>query len=114
MLGGTPALQPIRPAYRLRVLSEQQLDQLQAATLEILEDVGVHCPSKRVRAIYAWHGAEVDNESHNVRLPPDTVLEAMSHAPRFYTLGARLPEFDLVLDGTATYCGTDGCGVETI
>jgi trimethylamine--corrinoid protein Co-methyltransferase len=56
----------------------------------------------------------VDNESHTIRLPPDTVLEAMSHAPRFYTLGARLPEFDLVLDGTATYCGTDGCGVETV
>jgi trimethylamine--corrinoid protein Co-methyltransferase len=38
----------------------------------------------------------------------------MSHAPRYYTLGARRHEFDLKLDGTATYCGTDGCGVETI
>jgi trimethylamine--corrinoid protein Co-methyltransferase len=47
-------------------------------------------------------------------LPPDAVLDAMSHAPRYYTLGARWPEFDLKLDGTATYCGTDGCGVETI
>jgi trimethylamine--corrinoid protein Co-methyltransferase len=41
-------------------------------------------------------------------------MEAMSHAPRFYTMGARLPAFDLRLDGTATYCATDGCGTETI
>jgi trimethylamine--corrinoid protein Co-methyltransferase len=47
-------------------------------------------------------------------LPPDVVLNAISQAPRSYTLGARLPEFDLALDGAATYCGTDGCGVETI
>jgi trimethylamine--corrinoid protein Co-methyltransferase len=95
-------------------LSDGQLEQLQAATLEILGEVGVHCPSERALSVYADHGAQVDWESHIAKLPPDVVLDAMSQAPRFYTLGARLPEFDLVLDGTATYCGTDGCGVETI
>jgi trimethylamine--corrinoid protein Co-methyltransferase len=38
----------------------------------------------------------------------------MSHAPRYYTMGARSAAHDLKLDGTATYCATDGCGVETI
>jgi trimethylamine--corrinoid protein Co-methyltransferase len=52
--------------------------------------------------------------THIVRLPPELVIEAMSHAPRFYTMGARLPAFDLNLDGKAMYCATDGCGVETI
>jgi trimethylamine:corrinoid methyltransferase-like protein len=41
-------------------------------------------------------------------------MEAMSHAPRFYTMGARHPLFDLKLDGKTFYCATDGCGVETI
>jgi trimethylamine--corrinoid protein Co-methyltransferase len=38
----------------------------------------------------------------------------MSHAPRFYTMGARRPAFDLQLDGSTMYCATDGCGTETI
>ena len=83
-------------------------------SLEILDEVGIHCPSKKALNIYAEHGAQVDFESRIVKLPPDIILEAMSHAPRFYTMGARSPAHDLKLDGKATYCATDGCGVETI
>jgi trimethylamine--corrinoid protein Co-methyltransferase len=110
----TPRLEPIIPEYRLRILSEEQSGQLQGGTLEILQEVGVHCPSERALAIYAEHGAQVDFESQLVTLSPDVVLGAMAHAPRFYTMGARAPAFDLVLDGTAMYCATDGCGTETI
>ncbi len=110
----TPPLQPIVPGSHLRLLSDDQLAGLQAATLELLDDTGVHCPSRRALDIYAAHGARVDFDSQIVRLPPDLVLGAMSHAPRFYTMGARVPDFDLQLDGTAMYCATDGSGVETI
>lgn len=110
----TPELQPISPSYHLRILSDEQLAQFKAATLEILEDIGFHCPSKRALAIYTEHGADVDLEGQIVKLPPDLVIEALSHAPRFYTMGARSADFDLVLDGTAMYCATDGCGTETV
>ena len=110
----TPQLQPIVPSYRLRILSDEQLAQLKSATLEILEEVGVHCPSKKTLAIYAEHGAQVDFDHKIVKLPADIVLKAMSHAPRFYTMAARSAAHDLKLDGTALYCATDGCGVETI
>jgi len=114
VFGETAPLQPIKPAYRLRILSDAQLEQLQAATLEILEEVGVHCPLDEALSIYADHGASVDFQAQVARLPPQVVLDAMSHAPRYYTLAGRRSAFDLVLDGTATYCGTDGCGVATI
>jgi len=114
MSGETPQLQPIVPTYHVRILSDEQLEQLKAATLEILDEVGVHCPSQKVRDIYAEHGAQVDPESQVVKLPPDVVLEAMSHAPRYYTMGARWKAHDLRLDGRAMYCATDGCGIETI
>jgi trimethylamine--corrinoid protein Co-methyltransferase len=110
----TPQLQPIVPAYRLRILSDEQLGQLKSATLEILGEVGVHCPSEKALAIYAQHGAQVDFQGQIVKLPPNVVLEAMSRAPRFYTMGGRSAAFDLKLDGTAMYCATDGCGTETI
>ncbi len=110
----TPQLQPIVPGSRLRILSDEQLARFKSATLQILEEVGVHCPSEKAQSIYAEHGAQVDFENQLVKLPPDVVLEAMSHARRFYTMGARSPAHDLKLDGTAMYCATDGCGIETI
>jgi trimethylamine--corrinoid protein Co-methyltransferase len=110
----TPALQPITPAYHTQILEDGQLDSLQDATLEILEQVGINCPSEKALKIYAEHGAVVDFSRQLVKLPRSVVIEAMSHAPRFYTMGAQLPDFDLVLDGKTMFCATDGCGVETI
>jgi len=110
----TPALQPIVPGYRVEILTDEQRDLLKNTTLEILDEVGVQCPSEKALRIYADHGARVDMSTHLVQLPPELVIEAMAHAPRFYTMGARLAAFDLRLDGKAMYCATDGCGVETI
>lgn len=110
----TPRLEPIRPSYHVNILSDEQLERLKSATLDILAQVGIHCPSAKALDIYAEHGAQVDRDSQLVRLPPDVVRDAMSDAPRFYTMGARMPAFDIELDGTAFYCATDGCGVETI
>jgi len=56
----TPVLQPITPAYHVRILEDAQLRQLQSATLEILEQVGIHCPSEKALDIYAEHGGLVD------------------------------------------------------
>jgi trimethylamine--corrinoid protein Co-methyltransferase len=110
----TPKLQPIVPGYHLSILSDQQLAELKSATLEILEEVGIHCPSERARRIYAEHGAQVDLQTQIVRFPPEVVIEAMSHAPRYYTMGARSEAHDLRLDGTAMYVATDGSGLTTI
>jgi trimethylamine---corrinoid protein Co-methyltransferase len=112
--GATPLLQPIVPAYHLRILDDEQLAAFKSATLEILDGTGVHCPSETARRIYAEHGAHVDAQSQIVRLPPEIVLKAMASAPRFYTMAARSPLHDIHLDGKAFYCATDGCGVETI
>jgi trimethylamine--corrinoid protein Co-methyltransferase len=114
MYSKTPPLQPIVPSYHLRILSDEQLEQLKSAALRILEKTGIHCPSEWALHIYAEHGAQVDFERQIVKLPTDVVLEAMSHAPRYYTMGARSQAHDLVLDGNTFYCATDGCGTKTI
>ena len=114
MYSKTPPLQPIVPSYHTRILNDEQLDQLKSATLGILEKTGIHCPSEKALHIYAEHGAKVDFESQIVKLPPDVVLDSLSHAPRYYTMGARSPEHDMKLDGKTFYCSTDGCGTRTI
>lgn len=110
----TPPLQPVRPARPYHLIDEKQVAQLAEGTLELLDEVGVHCPSEKCLRIYADHGARVDFDSKIVRLSPDLVRDSLASAPRYYTMGARSPAVDLHLDGTALYCATDGCGVETI
>jgi trimethylamine--corrinoid protein Co-methyltransferase len=109
-----PPLEPLRTTYRLRFLTDKQLDDLQNATLEIMEKTGVRFPSKKCLTIFAEHGAQVDWESQIVRLKPDLVFKALATIPRYFRMGARNPDYDLQLEQGVTYFTTDGCGVETI
>jgi trimethylamine--corrinoid protein Co-methyltransferase len=110
----TPPLEPIRSRRQVRFLDDEQLDRLQDATLRILEDVGVRFPSETALEILADHGANVDRASRIVRFPRDLVRRALATAPRFFTMAARDPRFDLQLEDGVSYFTTDGCGVATI
>ena len=107
-------IEPIRNKLDFHVLSSDQLDEIRSATLEILENVGVHFPSERALKVFSEHGARVDQDTHIVQIPADLVLEAMSHAPRVYKLGGRGAGRDLTLDGRSSYFATDGSGTETV
>jgi trimethylamine--corrinoid protein Co-methyltransferase len=109
-----PNIEPIRSRFHLQVLTADQVQAIQAATLQTLEHVGVHFPSQRALSVFAEHGAQVDMDQQVVRLSPDLVGEALSHAPRSYTLSGRADGTDLLLDGRASYFGTDGCGTKTV
>lgn len=109
-----PPLEPIRTPYRVRFLSDEQLDELQEATLRILDEVGVQFPSAMALEVLGDHGARVDTATQVVRFPPDLVRHALASVPRRFTMGARVPEYDLHLGDGASYFTTDGCGYETI
>jgi trimethylamine---corrinoid protein Co-methyltransferase len=110
----TPDILSYPSKIKREVLSQKQLDALQAATFQILADVGVRFPSQKALQIFADHGATVDWDTQIVRLAPDLVTKAMSTAPRSFVLGGREPRFDLTLDGNNTYLCTDGCGTRVI
>ena len=109
-----PPLEPIHTKHRLQYLSPEQLDQMQSATLQVLEETGVYFPSGKALAVFAEHGAVVDHVHQIVRLPRDLVRRAMATAPRHTHLGARDPLCDLHLEDQKTYFTVDGCGVEVI
>jgi trimethylamine--corrinoid protein Co-methyltransferase len=114
MYSKTPPIKPIVPAYRIRILSDKQLEKFKSNTFEILGKTGIHCPSKRAIKIYSEHGAKVNFDTQIVKLPSDIILEALSHAPRYYTMGGRTEDFDLHLSKEVTYEATDGTGTKTI
>jgi trimethylamine--corrinoid protein Co-methyltransferase len=114
MYSDTPDIIPFTSPFKSELLTQSQLETLKEGTLRLLDEVGVHFPSRRGLEIFADHGARVDMEKEIVRIPPDLVAKAMSTAPRSFVLGGREERFDLLLDGSCSYLCTDGTGVHVI
>ena len=102
------------PKLKLEILTTEEVKKIHAATLWIIEHVGIRFPSKRALDIWEANGAAVDREKKIVRVKGDVIEEALAKCPPAYPLAARDPEQDLPLDGNHVYLGTDGCGVEVI
>jgi trimethylamine--corrinoid protein Co-methyltransferase len=102
------------PKLKLEILTTEEVKKIHAATLWLIENVGVRFPSKRALEIWEAHGATVDHEKKIVRAKGDLIEEALSKCPPTYSLAACDPQQDLPLDGNHVYLGTDGCGVEVI
>ena len=114
MFTTTPPISPITPAYHIRLLSDDQKIQFRNGTFQILEKTGFHCPSQKALKIYAENGGNVDFQNQIVKLSSDVIIDALSHAPRYYTMGGRIETFDLDLSKKVTYEATDGTGTKTI
>ena len=102
------------PAFRVDVLSREDIEQIHAATLEVIESVGVKFPLPEALDILAANGASIDRDNCIARIPAAVVEDALKSAPSTYTLAARDPERDLPLDGSHVFLGTDGCGVQVL
>jgi len=92
----------------LVILSQEDLEQLDAAALEVLSEVGVSIPSARASAALAARGAAVDGA--RVRMRPELVRELVGLAPARLTLGARAAA--PLVTGERSLITTDGCCVE--
>jgi trimethylamine--corrinoid protein Co-methyltransferase len=65
----------------LSVLSQQDIERIHAATLDILEVSGVEIGSPRLLEFLQDKGLPVNRESRVVRFPRDRVEESLSHVP---------------------------------
>jgi trimethylamine--corrinoid protein Co-methyltransferase len=111
MITETPDIIPFTSPFKSELLTQAEIETLKGGTLRLLDEVGVHFPSRRALEIFADFGARVDWDKEIVRIPPDLVHKAMSTAPRSFVLGGREERFDLLLDGSCSYLCTDGTGV---
>jgi len=114
MYSKTPDIVPFPLPFKRELLTQDQLEILKGGTLCLLEEVGIHFPSRNALQIFADHGARVDMDKEIVRLPPDLVEKAMSTAPRSFVLAGREERFDLLLDGSCSHLCTDGTGVHVV
>ncbi|MFC2029205.1 trimethylamine methyltransferase family protein [Chloroflexota bacterium] len=89
----------MKPA-RFEVLSQEEVAQIHAASMEVLSNVGVGVEWKPARDIFRRAGAEVDEDSQSVRIPEALVNWAVEQAPEQFTLFG--PEFQMEVGGGQT------------
>ena len=105
----------INPDRKIRLLSDEKLDKIHEAILEVLQKTGVRFPSQKALDIFAQAGAEVDFNSQIVKIQPDLLMKTLAKAPAEFVMGSRgNPDLDIKLDGTGIYCGTAGTGNATV
>ncbi|HYB84022.1 MAG TPA: trimethylamine methyltransferase family protein, partial [archaeon] len=104
MKGGPEALPPIfirliprgvvthmimRRGGYLKFLSNEQIYEIHASTLDLLEHVGVQVESEEALKLLNGVGAAVDFKTKRVRIGPDLVGEAVKKTPPSFILHAR-------------------------
>lgn len=81
------------------LLSQEQVETIHAASLEILAEVGLLVRNQKAREIFSENGAEVNSVSQNVRIPSSVVEEFRAGFPASFTFHGRDPDFDRTIPG---------------
>jgi len=86
-----------------KVLSDDQIQDIHLATLEILNEVGVRVEYKPALEIFKDNGCEVDFKERIVKIPEHILRKTLSTCPSRFTLYGRTPEFDVKVDTQSVY-----------
>ncbi len=98
----TPSTAVCTPRYQ--ILSAGQIDRIHAATLELLETVGVNVRHQGARDMMAQAGCTVRQDG-TVFIPGQLVADAIQSAPASVIIYNRLGEKALQLEGRRTHFG---------
>jgi trimethylamine--corrinoid protein Co-methyltransferase len=90
------------------LLSQEQVERVHEASLEILADVGMLIRNREARGCFARYGCRVDEETRTVRLPRTVVEEFRAACPPTFTFRGRDPETDRTIpdDGPLMVTGS--------
>jgi len=87
----------------LSCLSDDDLDAIHTATLEILQQTGVRVESDEAMDIFKQSGASVDREKKLVKIPPQLVEDAVHTAPSTVLLAGRNSTYDVTVKSGRTH-----------
>ncbi len=83
------------------LLSQQQVERIHSASLEILENVGMSVRNEKARKIFAKHGCQINTETHLVKFPSSVIEEFRKAMPPKFTFHGRDPKFDRTIPDDA-------------
>jgi len=108
------SIKPVKYITKLDLLTDRQAEAIHHATMYILENVGVKMPHPEALEVLGQAGAGVDRDKNKVYIPGELVNKALQDACGSYTLCARNPNNDLIVDGNHGYLTIDGSGLQVI
>ena len=97
--------------FGFNVFTDDEIDKIHLATLEVLEKTGLYVGTDEAMDILEGGGARVDREKKIVKFPPYLVEDCIRSAPPKIILYGRDPKHDVVLEGKRVNFCTFGQGV---
>jgi trimethylamine--corrinoid protein Co-methyltransferase len=98
----------------INLLSDDDLHDIHLATLEVLEKTGVWVEDEEARRLFADGGADVDEDSGVVKIPPYLVEDAVRSAPQKFVVCGRDPAKDFVLEADRVGFTNFGEGIKVV
>ncbi len=92
---------------RFEVLSSEEVERIHAASMQILENVGVQVDWNTARNLFREAGAQVDDDGGPVRIPEKLVRWAVEQAPQQFRLYGSGPSQDAPLSDFFLEIGGD-------
>ena len=89
-------------SFGLNVFSQNDLEQIHRATLDVLWNVGIQVKSPKAKGIFGDSGCAVDEKTDVVKIPPYLVEDAIQSTPESYRAHAIDPANDYVPGGAKT------------
>ncbi|MBW1866525.1 MAG: trimethylamine methyltransferase family protein, partial [Deltaproteobacteria bacterium] len=87
----------------LNILTDDELDEIHLATIELLETTGIFIEEDNALNCFADNGAQVDRDRKIVKIPPYLVADAIRSAPSKVILYGRDSKHDIVLEGNRVH-----------
>ena len=92
------------------VFSDDAVGRIHDMALRVLQELGIKILLPEARTIFKEAGAQVDDESHTVRIGSDLVSEALKTAPASFRLKARSIEREQMFEnGAMLFSPGSGC-----
>jgi trimethylamine--corrinoid protein Co-methyltransferase len=83
----------------MNTLTEDDLEQIHAATLDVLQSTGIYVDHDEALSILEKGGCWVNKKTKVVRFPSHLVNEALAQCPSHIRLAGRDPEHDFMMGG---------------
>jgi trimethylamine--corrinoid protein Co-methyltransferase len=112
-----PNFHPRKPGSQglsLNSLTDDALNDIHQATLEVLENTGLFIETDEALEVFEGAGAEVDRQEKIVKIPAQLVEDAIGSAPSKILLAGRNPKHDKVLEAGRVHFTNFSEGIQVV
>ncbi len=97
---------------KITVLSKDEIETINSATLELFETIGIKIDDEDSRKLLQEHGAKLDQESNFVKFPESFVKEQIKKAPSSFKLHGSDGSYNFEINTHNTHFTTIGAPVK--